>query len=473
MMLSIYNTLSRKKEEFKPIDPNEVKIYVCGPTVYDYFHIGNARSFIMSDIIRRYLEYKNYNVKFVMNLTDVDDKIIKKSIEEKRSSNKVAEDYITAFMEDIAKLKIKKASVYPKATEHMTDIVDLIKALDSKGYAYNIEGNVFYDVAKFKDYGKLSGKKTDDLEVGARIEINEEKKNPLDFSLWKKAKEGEPYWDSPWGNGRPGWHIECSAMSCKHLGETFDIHAGGNDLIFPHHENEIAQSEAAHDKKFVNYWIHFGFLNINNEKMSKSLGNFFTAREILKLYPAEAIRLAFAQTHYGGPLNFSDDLLASAQKGLEKLNNLTEKILEELKHAPAGGVLPDLEISEFEQNFESAMDDDFNTPQASAVIFDFVREVNKAISENQNLGAEFYSGLLEFLRKTAEGVLGILDIKSITDKEHGALESDLIELLIKLRTDAKQNKNYALSDKIRDELKALGVILQDSKEKTTYKISKN
>jgi cysteinyl-tRNA synthetase len=312
-MLKIYNTLSKKVEEFIPINNNEVKIYMCGPTVYDYFHIGNARSFVMADIVRRYLEYKGYKVKFVMNLTDVDDKIIKKANEEKRNPNEVAKDYINYFFEDVAKLRIKTADVYPKATEHMSEIIDMIKNLEQKDFAYNNEGNVFYNVKKFDGYGKLSGKNTEDLEVGARIEINEEKKNPLDFALWKKAKDGEPYWESPWGKGRPGWHIECSAMSCKHLGETFDIHAGGSDLIFPHHENEIAQSEAANNKPFVKYWMHFGFLNINEEKMSKSLGNFFTAREILKKYSAEAVRLFFAQAYYRGPLNFSEELLASAE----------------------------------------------------------------------------------------------------------------------------------------------------------------
>ncbi len=331
-MLKIYNTLTKQKEEFIPLNPPNVNMYVCGPTVYDYFHIGNARSFIMADIVRKYLEYKGFKVKFVMNLTDVDDKIIKKSNEEKIEAGKVADKYIFAFMEDIEKLGMKKADVYPKATTHIKDIIDFIKKLEDKGLAYNINGNVFYNVAKFQSYGKLSGKKIDELESGARIEINEEKRNPLDFSLWKKAKEGEPFWESPWGNGRPGWHIECSAMSCKHLGNHFDIHAGGNDLIFPHHENEIAQSEGATGEKFVNYWMHFGFLNINDEKMSKSLGNFFTARDILKKYSAESIRMFFSQAHYGGPLNFTAELLESAKKGLEKLNNTAEKILEEINH---------------------------------------------------------------------------------------------------------------------------------------------
>ena len=315
------------------------------------------------------LNTKDYKVKFVMNLTDVDDKIIKKANEEKIEPAKVAEKYIDEFFEDIEKLKIRRADVYPKATEHMVDIIEMIKELEQKGFAYNVEGNVFYDVKKFKEYGKLSGKKIDELESGSRVEINVEKKNPLDFALWKKAKEGEPFWKSSWGNGRPGWHIECSAMSCKHLGETFDIHAGGNDLIFPHHENEIAQSEAANQKKFVNYWIHFGFLNIDNEKMSKSLGNFSTARDVLKKYSAEAIRLLFVQTNYGGPLNFSDELLAAADKGLEKLNNLAQKINDELKSDSSDRIIPEFDFDKYENAFTNAMDDDFNTPQSGCSYF--------------------------------------------------------------------------------------------------------
>lgn len=470
-MLFIYNTLTKKKEEFRPIDPSLIKMYTCGPTVYDYFHIGNARSFIMADIIRRYLIYSGYNVKFVMNLTDVDDKIIKKANSENVESSEIARKYSEAFMEDIIKLKILPADLYPKATAHMQDIIEMITKLEKKGVAYNIDGNVFYDVSKFKEYGKLSGKKTDELESGARIEINEEKKNPLDFSLWKKAKAGEPYWESPWGKGRPGWHIECSAMSCKHLGETFDIHAGGNDLIFPHHENEIAQSEASNEAKFVNYWLHFGFLNINNEKMSKSLGNFFTTREILKKYPAEVLRLFFAQCHYAGPLNFSEDLLISAQKGLEKINNLKSLIEEKIKFDDE--IQFNFDFNSYDLKFREAMDDNFNSPQAAAVIFDFVRDVNRFAAENPRVGKSFYLKIKDFLSKTAEGVLGIVDFNESIQTGNGQLENDLIELLIDLRTSAKNEKNYVLADKIRKGLNSLGVELKDSKEKTTFrKISK-
>ena len=468
-MLSIYNTLTRKKEEFIPISPDEVRMYVCGPTVYDYFHIGNARSFIMADVLRKYLEYKGYNVKYIMNLTDIDDRIIKKSIEEKIEAKLVAEKYTKAFFDDIEKLKVKQADVYPKATDHVQEIVDFIKQLEEKSFAYNVDGNVFYDVSKFHDYGKLSGKKLDELEAGARVEVNEEKKNPLDFALWKKAKEGEPFWESPWGKGRPGWHIECSAMSGKHLGETFDIHAGGNDLIFPHHENEIAQSEAATKKKFVNYWIHFGFLNINNEKMSKSLGNFFTARDVLKLYSAESIRLLFSQTHYRGPLEFSDELLESSQKGLEKFENLIEK-LNPHPSSPLKGeeINPNFGFDKYYKDFETAMNDDLNTPQAVAVLFDFVRDVNKAIAEKENLPSEFYSNVKEFLSKTAQGVLGIVDLEK-SEAQGSSVEKELIELLIGLRNGARKEKNFALSDKIRNELNELGIELKDSKEGTTYK----
>ncbi|MGQ9799041.1 MAG: cysteine--tRNA ligase [Ignavibacterium sp.] len=468
-MLKIYNTLTKQKEEFVPLNPPLVRMYMCGPTVYDYFHIGNARSFIMSDIVRRYLEYKGYFVTFVMNLTDVDDKIIKKANQEGKPAREVAEFYIKEFFSDIEKLKIKPATYYPRATEFISDMIDMIKKLEEKGIAYNVDGNVFYDVSKFQGYGKLSGKNIDELEIGARVEVNEEKKHPLDFALWKKAKEGEPYWESPWGKGRPGWHIECSAMSCKLLGESFDIHAGGHDLIFPHHENEIAQSEAANEKPFAKYWLHFGFLNINEEKMSKSLGNFFTAREVLKKYSAEAIRLFFAQTHYRGPLNFSDDLLQAAEKGVEKLQNLADKVQDELQKNSDQTNQTEFDFKNWFEKFEQAMDDDFNSAQAIAVMFDFTREINRVVAENENLNKDFYNNVKSFLKKTAEDVLGVI---SFEKKENlPSLEDDLIELLIKIRNEAKKEKNYSLSDKIRNELKKLGIILQDNKDGTSYKKS--
>lgn len=466
----IYNTYSRQKEEFRPLNPPNVTMYMCGPTVYDYFHIGNGRSFIMSDIIRRYLAYKGYNVKFVMNLTDIDDKIIKKSAEENKDFNLVSNFYISAFFEDLKKLKVSDASIYPKATEHITEMIDLISDLEKNGFAYSNDGNVYYDVKKFNDYGKLSGKNLEELESGSRVEINEQKRNPLDFVLWKKAKEGEPSWDSPWGKGRPGWHIECSAMSCKHLGQIIDIHAGGNDLIFPHHENEIAQSEAVSHNKFVKYWIHFGFLNIQNEKMSKSLGNFFTTREILKKFSAESIRLFFLQTYYRGPLNFSEELLLSAQKGFEKIENLAQRIVNAYNDEGNENSYPEnFNIGNYYSDFEKAMDDDFNTAQAVAVIFDFVRDVNKSLSSETKKNIKFLDDVKLFMVKTAQDVFGIIHFDELNKKEsNSSIEDDLIKLLITLRDNYKKEKNYAASDQIRNELLRIGVILQDSKSGTTY-----
>jgi cysteinyl-tRNA synthetase len=467
-MLKLYNTLTKQIEEFVPLNPPNVGMYICGPTVYDYFHIGNARTFIMADIIRRYIEYKGYNVKYVMNLTDIDDKIIKKSIEEKIPASEVAKKYSDAFFEDIKRLKIKPATLYPRATENISEILAMIKALVENGAAYNVDGNVFYNVSSFKTYGKLSGKKIDELEAGARVEVMEEKQNPLDFALWKKSKEGEPFWKSEWGNGRPGWHIECSAMSCKHLGETFDIHAGGNDLIFPHHENEIAQSEAATKKPFVKYWLHFGFLNINKEKMSKSLGNFFTAREVLAKYSAEAIRLFFAQAHYRGPVDFNNELLDAAEKGLEKLKNLRSTIETALTKSKPGGIDPDFDFQKFEKRFADALDDDFNTPQAVAVLFDFVKEVNKAIAENDNIHLNFYISVKNFLIKTADNVLGIISFEEKEEKKDSLLENELIKLLIDIRLKAKSERNFQLADDIRKKLESLGITLKDTKEGTDF-----
>ena len=467
-MLKLYNTLTKKVEEFNPINPPDVGMYICGPTVYDFFHIGNARTFIMADMIRKYLEYKGYNVNFVMNLTDIDDKIIKKSLEEKILTNDVTKKYSEAFFEDIERLRIKKATSYPKATENIHEILKMIKSLVDNGFAYNVDGNIFYKVSAFKDYGKLSGKKIEDLEAGARVEVMEEKKDPLDFALWKKSKPGEPFWESEWGNGRPGWHIECSVMSCKHLGETFDIHAGGNDLIFPHHENEIAQSEAANKKTFVKYWLHFGFLNINKEKMSKSLGNFFTARDVLEKYSSEAIRLFFAQAHYRGPIDFSDDLLDSAEKGLEKLKNIQSTIESGLNKNNSTGKVPDFDFESFEKRFSDAMDDDFNSSQATAVIFDFVKEVNKTIAVEENLNVNFYIRVKNFLISTADRVLGIMSFEENNLKPSSSIEDELIKVLIEIRLKAKAEKKFQMADEIRKKLDNLGITLKDTKEGTDF-----
>ena len=471
--MKIYNTFTKTKEDFLPDNPQLVKIYMCGPTVYDFFHIGNARSFVMVDIIRRYLEYLGYGVNFVMNITDIEDRIIKKANESAKSPKEIADFYSNAFFEDITRLKIKPATHNPAATTYVDEMINMIDNLEKNGFAYNKNGNVFYDVKEFSDYGKLSGKNIDELEAGARVDINEEKNNPLDFALWKKAKDGEPSWDSPWGKGRPGWHIECSAMSTKLLGNTIDIHAGGTDLIFPHHENEIAQSEAANNQKFVKYWIHFGFLNIQNEKMSKSLGNFFTARDILKKYSAEAIRLFFAQTYYGGPLNFSEELIASAEKGIEKIRNLAIKVEEEIKKDNVNGVLPDFDFTNYYNEFKTVMDDDFNTPKGAAVIFDFVRHANKVITENPNLGVAFYRELRKFLKDTAENVLGFIHFDELNKTNIDSNEDDLIQMLIKIRNILKKDKNFILADLIRDDLNKIGIVLQDSKEGVTYKKTVN
>jgi cysteinyl-tRNA synthetase len=467
--MQISNTLTKKKEEFIPINPPNVTMYMCGPTVYDYFHIGNARSFIMADIIRAYLKYKGFKVKFVMNLTDIDDKIINKSIAEKKSFEEISGFYIDAFYEDLKKLRIKPADVFPKATQHIGEMIDVIKKLEKKDIAYNVDGNVYYDVSKFQNYGKLSGKNLEELESGARVEVNEKKKNPLDFSLWKKAKAGEPSWDSPWSKGRPAWHIECSAMSTKELGKSIDIHAGGNDLIFPHHENEIAQSEAAFEQKFVNCWMHFGFLNIQNEKMSKSLDNFFTARDVLKRYSVEAIRLFFAQTYYGGPLNFSNELLDAAEKGAEKIRNFAERIEHEIAENRLDISNSDFDIKSYYNEFEKVMDDDFNTAQAIAVIFDLIRVANKMIDGNEKNNREFYHSLKKFLKDTADNILGIINFESLNKNSEKSVEDNLIKLLIEIRDEMKKQKNFELSDKIRNELSNHGIILQDSKTGTTFK----
>jgi cysteinyl-tRNA synthetase len=465
--MQVFNTLTKRKEEFIPLNPPIVTMYMCGPTVYDYFHIGNARSFIMSDVIRRYLEYKNFDVKFVMNLTDVEDKIIKKANEQNTSAQSVSEFYTNAFFEDINKLRIKKANEYPKATAHIEDMIELIKELEQKGIAYNIDGDVYYDITKFNEYGKLSGKKIDELEAGSRVEVSELKRNPLDFALWKKAKEGEPSWDSPWGKGRPGWHIECSAMSTKHLGDTIDIHAGGNDLIFPHHENEIAQSEGAKGKQFVRYWIHFGFLNIQNEKMSKSLGNFFTARDILKLYSVDAIRFFFCQTHYRGPLNFSEELLEASEKGVEKIKNFLLRINEEIDNVNSNETVNPFDINKYVIEFENSMDDDFNTPKALAVIFELIKDANKLL-DNNHLNKQSILEIKEFLKKSLDDVFGIISFEEMKANVK-SIEDDLIKLILDLRDELKKEKNYNLADKIRNSLNDLGIIVQDSKTGTTYK----
>lgn len=468
MSIRFYNTLTKKIEEFIPLEPGKIKMYMCGPTVYDYFHIGNARSFVMIDIIRRYFGYKGFDVKFVMNLTDIDDKIINKAIAEGTTAKEIAEKYTQAFFEDIKKLKIKPADVYPKATENIQNIIELIQKLLEKGIAYQFDGDVFYDITKFPEYGKLSGKKLEDLISGARVDVNEQKRNPADFALWKSAKPGEPYWESPWGNGRPGWHIECSVMSMCNLGETFDIHAGGNDLIFPHHENEIAQSEAATGKVFARYWIHFGFLNIDNQKMSKSLGNFFTAREILDKFSPEALRLLYAQSIYSAPLNFSLDLLHNAENALKRINNAIHK----LQTTPLIDTEQEIfDTTRFYKEFEEAMDDNFNTPQAVAVVFDLVKEVNSFLAEHEKINQNNKNLMMDAFKRLASDVLGIVDFESQKSIDNQLVDK-LMNLIIEIRSQLRSEKRFDLSDKIRDELKKINIELEDKKGITTYKIKK-
>jgi len=469
MAIKFYNTLTKKLEEFQPLIPEKISMYMCGPTVYDYFHIGNARSFVMADIINRYFRYKGFDVKFVMNLTDIDDKIINKAIEEKIDAKLVAEKYTRAFFEDIEKLKIKPADFYPKATDNFDGIVNLISKLVENGSAYVVDGDVFFNVENFNGYGKLSGKKIEDLISGARVDVNEQKKNPADFALWKSAKPGEPFWESPWGKGRPGWHIECSVMSMKNLGETFDIHAGGNDLIFPHHENEIAQSEAATKKPLARYWIHFGFLNIDNQKMSKSLGNFFTLRDVLKKFSAEALRLLYCQTLYSAPLNFSDDLLASSETALKRIKNTIHQINTSLY---AEENQEKFSTEKFISQFESSMDDNFNTPQALATIFDLCKEINLFISRHEKLSEENRKQMLSTIKLIGGDVLGIIDFTEKTG--HGeTLLNNLMNIIISIRNDARNEKRFEVSDKIRDELKKLQIELEDKKGQTTWKINRS
>lgn len=454
----IYNTLTRKKEEFVPLKGRKVNIYTCGPTVYDFFHVGNARVFITFDMVRNYLKFRGYDVTFVQNFTDIDDKMINRANEEGITVKELGERFIGEYFKDADALGVTRADAHPRATEHIGEIVDLIKILVEKGYAYEVNGDVYYETRKFKDYGKLSHQNIDELEAGARIEPGEKKKDPMDFVLWKAQKPEEPAWDSPWGKGRPGWHIECSIMAMKYLGETIDIHGGGPDLIFPHHENEIAQSEAATGKPFSQFFMHIGYLNINNQKMSKSLGNFFTVRDILKTYDPEVLRFFMLSSHYRSPINFSQDLMGQAKSSLERLYNALysmehlEKVTLDKDLTEDREYLNSLQVNKHE--FIKAMDDDFNTADAIASLFDIVREYNMSIDENSsrkliiqtkemllNLGS-----VLGFFRKFTE--------KTLLDEE--------IEQKITERQQARKDKNYALADKIRDELKAQGIILEDT-----------
>ena len=491
--MRFYNTMSNKIEEFKTIEDGKVKMYVCGPTVYNYIHLGNARPIIVFDTLARYFKYRGYDVTYIQNFTDVDDKIIKRSNEEGISVEQVTEKYIEGFFEDIEPLNISDDIIRPKVTENMPEIIEIIKKLIDEGFAYEKDGNVFFEVKKFEEYGSLSNQKIDELEIGARVDIMEEKNNPLDFALWKRKKEGEPYWDSPWGQGRPGWHIECSAMAKKYLGDTFDIHGGGQDLVFPHHENEIAQSRCAYHGNFANYWLHNGFIQVNGDKMSKSLGNFFLLREILGKFPGNVVRLFILGTHYRKPINFSMDNMEDSRKTLKNIvtsmNNFSE-IIEKFsgKVSHEGEVSDNTgnnstnefkeKVNELDKKFMEAMDEDMNTPQALAVIFDQIKETKKfSVNVSSGEEAETLNYSYNSLRKKLEEVLGIvlfMEEENKNFKNNDKLTGNLIELLIKLRADARKEKNFKLSDEIRDNLKELGIEIQDNKDGTTdYTIQSN
>ena len=455
--MKLYNTLTGKKEKFVPLKPGKVKMYACGPTVYDYFHIGNARTFIIFDALRKYLEYRGYDVTFVQNFTDVDDKIINKSKEEGIPPKDISKKFIQAYFDDAKTLGIEKADIHPKVTENIDEIIEFIKELIDKGYAYESEGDVYFDVSKYEDYGKLSKQNLEELQSGARVEIGEQKRNPLDFVLWKAAKPDEPSWESPWGAGRPGWHIECSAMARRYLGETIDIHGGGGDLIFPHHENEIAQSEARSGKPFANYWLHVGYLNIDNKKMSKSLGNFFTPREIAKEFDLENFRFLILSAHYRNPVNFSKELLESAKNGLDRLYTGKNNLEYLIENADDKASTEDEEkwlgnLKLYKERFNEVMDDDFNTADGIAVIFDLIREINTNVNEETTKQTlqEAYNLFIELT-----SVLGLLS------KKEEILEED-IKRLIEGRQKARKEKNFELSDKIRDNLKEKGIILEDT-----------
>ncbi len=466
--MKIYNTLSKRKEEFVPLEEGKVKMYVCGPTVYNFIHIGNARPMIVFDTVRRYFEYKGYDVNFVSNFTDVDDKIIRKAIDEGVTADEISKRYIAECKKDMDAMNIKPATKNPLATEEICGMVDMIQTLIDKGYAYEKNGTVYYRTRKFKDYGKLSHKNLDDLRSGERTLLvtgEDEKEDPLDFVLWKPKKEGEPAWESPWSEGRPGWHIECSEMSKKYLGEQIDIHAGGEDLIFPHHENEIAQSEAANGKEFAKYWMHNGFLNIDNRKMSKSLGNFFTVREISEKYDLQVLRFFMLSAHYRSPLNFSAELMESAKTSLERILTAAENLKFLSKNA-GNETLTDEErdlldkSEEYVQGFEKSMDDDFNTADAIASVFDLVKFINTTADGSRS--REYLDSLYKTLFRLTD-VLGI-----IIDKKEEILDED-IEALIEKRQAARKEKNFALADQIRDELLAKGIILEDTREGVKWK----
>ncbi len=457
--MKLFNSLTAKKEEFVPITPGEVKMYSCGPTVYNYFHIGNARPFIIFDTLRRYLEYSGYKVKFVQNFTDIDDKMINKANELGITVRELADKYIAEYFKDAEGLGIHRATVHPRATENIDAIIEIISKLVESGYAYNVDGDVYYSTKKFSEYGKLSHQPLEELESGARIDVSEDKRDPMDFALWKKQKPGEPAWESPWGMGRPGWHIECSAMANKYLDKSIDIHSGGQDLIFPHHENEIAQSEAANGCTFANYWVHNGYINVDNKKMSKSLGNFFTVRDVAKEFDYEVIRFFMLSAHYRSPINFSKDLMESAKSSLGRIYTCIEN-LEFLSQNARDVSLKDSEeesvktLSGYKDKFIAAMDDDLNTADAISAIFEIVSYANKNIDSDSSK---------ELIEKYIATIKELGDILGLLQKSKSDVPAE-IQSLLDERAAARAEKNWGKSDELRDKLKELGYIVKDTKQ---------
>ncbi|MDK2821559.1 MAG: cysteinyl-tRNA synthetase [Clostridia bacterium] len=480
MSIYLYNTLTGQKEEFTPAEPGKVRMYVCGPTTYNYIHLGNARPLVVFDTLRRYLEYRGYEVCYVQNFTDIDDKVIKKSKDENKPALEIAERYIREFFHDAKALNVKKATIYPRVSQHIDDIIAAVKALIERGCAYEVAGDVYFEVDKFYNYGCLSKRSLDQMQAGSRVEVNNNKRNPLDFALWKAASPGEPSWESPWGLGRPGWHIECSTMALKYLGSGFDIHGGGADLIFPHHENEIAQAEAQTGCTFARLWMHNGFITVNQEKMSKSKGNFFLVRDIINRFRPLAVRLYLLSTHYRSPIDFDDEGLKAAEKGLERLEN-TRSLLRDTLNQLVKNHKEDVtnsetetfrkRILELESEFIKAMDDDFNTAKAIATVYDLAREINSYINGTNELNNDVLKEASDMFDRLGEDVLGIFGHEDEKQQVDNELLDGLMDIILNIRQEARKSKNWVMADSIRDRLKELGIVIEDTPHGPRWKKS--